>query len=218
MKIKWYGHAAFGITTGKGTRIIIDPYQSGFSGGLLSYGSITDPADIVLTTHDHGDHKYTNDIQGNFRHIGAEGRFELGDVKIRSIASFHDSARGTERGGNLIFVISADELTLVHLGDLGHTLDRDTLGNIGPADILLLPVGGLYTIDAAKATKVMHDIGPKITVPMHYRTEKCGFPISTVDEFTRGKKNVKVPGKSELEITRESLPENPEIIVLKYAL
>jgi len=218
MHIKWYGHAAFKITTDNGTRIIIDPYQSGFSGGALSYGRIADEADIVITSHDHGDHNYVKDIHGKYDHIRTEGNYEIRNVKIKLIPTFHDSSKGEERGNNLISVIATDGLTLVHMGDLGHDPGREILRIIGAVDILLLPVGGFYTIDAVAATKIMNDINPKVTIPIHYKTERCGFPITTVHEFTKGKNNVRTLQKSELEITKESLPKEPEIVVMQHAL
>ena len=218
MIIKWYGHAAFKITTASGTRIIIDPYQSGFSGGAISYGNIADEADIVITSHDHGDHNYVKEIRGKYDHIKAKGDYEIRDIKIKLIPTFHDTSKGKERGNNLISVIAADGLTLAHMGDLGHDPGKDILQMIGAVDILLLPVGGFYTIDAKVATNVMNDINPKITIPMHYRTEKCSFPITTVHEFTKGKDNTRTLRESELEITGESLPKGPEIVVLQHAL
>lgn len=218
MKIKWYGHAAFNITTEKGVKIIVDPYESGAFGGALSYGKIKDEADIVLTSHDHADHNYTKDIQGKFTHIDKKGIYEVKNVKIKAISSYHDPSKGRERGNNLIFVIEADGLILAHMGDLGHTLEKDTVKEVGKIDILFLPVGGFYTIDAKEAVKVMRDINPVITIPMHYKTEKCNLPISELKEFTGGKKSVKVTNVSEVEIKKETLPKEPEIIVLKYAL
>jgi len=218
MNIKWYGHAAFKITTAGGTRIIIDPYQSGFSGGAISYGNIADEADIVITSHDHGDHNYVKEIRGKYDHIKTEGDYEIRNVKIKLIPTFHDSSKGKERGNNLISVIAADGLTLAHMGDLGHDPGKDVLRMIGAVDILLLPVGGFYTIDAKTATKVMNDINPKVTIPMHYRTEKCSFPITTVHEFTQGKNNARTLQETELEITKESLPKEPGIVVLQHAL
>ena len=106
----------------------------------------------------------------------------------------------------------------MHLGDLGHDLAPETLKKIGKVDVLLLPVGGFYTIDALVATKVMNYILPSITIPMHYKTEKCSFPITTVAEFTRGKKNVQVMPKSEVKITAGTLPKEPEIIVLQHSM
>ena len=217
MNIEWYGHAAFKITTENGTRIIIDPYQSGFSDGALSYRTIDDEADIVITSHNHGDHNYTKSIRGKYDHIKKQGNYDIKGVKIETIPTFHDTSSGKERGDNLLTIISADGIKLLHLGDLGHDLDQSMLKKIGKVDVLLLPVGGFYTIDAQVATTVMNDIRPSITIPMHYRTEKCSFPITTVAEFTRGKKNVQVLPKSEVKITAGSLPKEPEIIVLQHA-
>jgi L-ascorbate metabolism protein UlaG (beta-lactamase superfamily) len=218
MEIKWYGHAAFRITTKEGTRIIIDPYESGFKDGLLTYGKIDEEADIVITSHEHGDHGYTKDIRGAYDRIGEEGAFAIRGITIRTLSTFHDDVKGARAGRNLITVISADGLIVAHLGDLGHPLDAETLQRVGPVDILLLPVGGLYTIDAETATKVMKDIGPAVTVPMHYKTAKCKFPITGVEEFTRGKSNVRLSQESVLKITKENLPREPEIVVLRHAL
>ncbi|MEI6152774.1 MAG: MBL fold metallo-hydrolase [Deltaproteobacteria bacterium] len=218
MKIKWYGHAAFKITTDKGVRIIIDPYESGAFGGALAYGKITEEADIVLTSHDHDDHNYTKDIKGSFTQIKQGVAHNMNNLVIKAIPTHHDSSKGKERGDNLVFVIEADGLTLAHMGDLGHALEKDTIDKIGKVDILLLPVGGFYTIDAGEATKVMNDIGPAITIPMHVKTDKCDFPIAKVSEFTAGKKGVKAAKTSEIEINKTGLPVEPEIIVMEYAL
>jgi L-ascorbate metabolism protein UlaG (beta-lactamase superfamily) len=218
MKIKWYGHAAFKITTGNGIRIIIDPYQSGAYGGALSYGKIEEEADIVLTSHDHDDHNYTKGIKGKYELIKDATQKDIKGVKIKGIPTFHDTSRGKERGKNVMFLIEADNLRVLHVGDLGHTLEKEKISEIGKIDILLIPVGGYYTIDAKEATLVMEALGPKVTIPMHFKTEKCGFPISEVEAFTEGKKNVKFMDSSEIEISLNTLPPSPEIYVLKHAL
>jgi L-ascorbate metabolism protein UlaG (beta-lactamase superfamily) len=217
MEIKWYGHAAFRIITQGGTRIILDPYESGFRDGLLSYEKIDEEADIVVTSHSHGDHSYTSDIRGTYDRVWEEGAFAIRGMTIRTIPTFHDDVSGARGGGNLITVISADGLTVAHLGDLGHLLPPETRKRIGQVDILLLPVGGFYTIGAEAATTVMNDIHPSVTIPMHYKTAKCAFPITGVEEFTRGKKNVHVLKESMLKITAETLPREPEIVVLEPA-
>lgn len=217
MKITWYGHAAFKIVTGKGVRIIIDPYQSGAFGGSLAYDKIADEADIVLTTHDHDDHNYTADIRGPFTKLDKPGEYEINGVRLRAVPVYHDASRGSQRGRNLIFVIEVDGLALAHLGDLGHTLDQETLKRVGKIDILLIPVGGFFTIDPGQATAVMESINPSLTIPMHYKTEKCAFPIAPVAEFTSGKSTIKNIDASETEITKASLPAKPTILVLRYA-
>jgi len=218
MKINWYGHSAFHILTDQGTRIIIDPYKSGAFNNALAYGPIKDKADIVITSHDHEDHNDTKDIQGKYVLINKAGTYDIKDVRIKTISTFHDPSEGKERGINLISTIRADNMVLAHLGDLGHSLDTPLLKEIGKVDILLLPVGGLFTIDAAVATEVMNAIKPIITIPMHYKTEKCVFPIDPVEDFTMGKKNVRVLNNFEVSISKATLPKEPEIIVLEHSL
>jgi len=218
MKITWYGHAAFRIVTEKGTGIIIDPYEAGAYDGALGYGKITDVADIVITSHDHADHNYTKDIQGKYNLIQEAGAYEIRDVKIETIPTFHDESGGKERGKNLISVIHTDGMILVHLGDLGHRVDLDILNKIGKIDILLIPVGGFFTIDAGTAAEVMDGIKPVMTIPMHFKTEKCGFPIAPVADFTKGRPNVRVLKESAISVSRESLPKTAEIVVLAHAL
>jgi L-ascorbate metabolism protein UlaG (beta-lactamase superfamily) len=219
MRIKWYGHSAFRLTSADGTNIVIDPYESGAFGGSLSYAPITDPADIVLISHDHNDHNYTSGIEGAYRDIRSEGSFDVKGIRITAIPTFHDLSKGSERGRNLVFVIDAavDGLTIVHLGDLGHNLDQDTISRIGKADVLMVPVGGFFTVDASTATKVVNALRPSVTIPMHFKTEKVKFPISGVDDFARDKENVRRMEVSEIEVTIAGLPEEPEIIVLRHA-
>jgi L-ascorbate metabolism protein UlaG (beta-lactamase superfamily) len=218
MKIKWYGHSAFQITTDSGTRIIIDPYESGAFGGSIAYGKIQDEADIVLTSHDHADHNYMKDIKGNFVHIKEAGQYEEKEIKIKAIPTFHDKSRGRERGMNLVFVMSAEDITIAHLGDLGHTLDSNTLQSIGKVDILLLPVGGFFTIDAKEATKVMNDINPAITIPMHFKTESIDLPIEGLEGFIKGKQNAKEAHAPEIVIISATLPKTNEVIIMRHAL
>ncbi len=218
MKIKWYGHAAFKVTTAGGVRVIIDPYESGAFGGALSYGRIVEEADIVLTSHDHEDHNYTKDITGGYRLVKDGGVYEERGVRVEGVPCYHDAVEGKERGKNLIFVIEADGIKVVHMGDLGHMLGPEVRKKIGRVDVLLIPVGGFYTIDPEEATRVVGDIDPRVTVPMHYRTARCAFPIEGVDAFTKGKKKVRVMSGSEIEIRTDSLPTEPEIIVLQHAL
>jgi L-ascorbate metabolism protein UlaG (beta-lactamase superfamily) len=218
MKIKWYGHAAFKITTEMGIRVITDPYKSGAFDGALSYGKITEEADIVLTSHDHDDHNYTKDIKGTYKHFHREGVYNEKGLTIEAYPCYHDSSKGQERGNNLIFVIDDGGMRLAHMGDLGHVLAQDTIKKMGRVDIVLLPVGGFYTIDSGEAGKVMQDIKPRITIPMHYKTPKCEFPIAGVDAFTAGKKGIKMANAYEIEVNKDGLPKEPEIIVMQYYL
>lgn len=218
MKIKWYGHAAFLITSERGIKIIIDPYESGAYGGQLSYGKIEDMADIVITSHDHADHNDIKNLPGSPQIIKGSGTKNIKGISIKGISTFHDSSKGSERGENTIFVLTVDEMQLCHLGDLGHILSEKEIKEIGPVDILMIPVGGFYTIDAKQATHVAEQIRPKILIPMHFKTKKCGFPIAPVDDFLKNKTNYKKAETSEVSITKPNLPQKTEIIVLDHAL
>jgi L-ascorbate metabolism protein UlaG (beta-lactamase superfamily) len=217
MKIKWYGHASFLITSDRGVKIITDPYEPGFM-GQLNYEKIGDSADIVLVTHDHGDHNHTATLPGSPQVVKGTGPKTVRGIPIKGISAFHDRSKGSERGVNTIFAFNVDGVHICHLGDLGHILNEKELANIGPVDLLLIPVGGYFTIDAGEATRVAEQVKPRILIPMHFKTEKCGFPISPVDDFLKGKPVVKRLGLSEATIDKSSLPRATEILVLEHAL
>ena len=218
MKIKWYGHSAFLITSDQGAKIIIDPYEPGAFGGQLSYGKIKDQVDIVLTTHDHADHNYTKDLPGTPQIVKGSGPKTAKGISMKGISTYHDPSQGSERGANTIFTLKIDNIQLCHLGDLGHLLSDKELAEIGPVDILLIPVGGFFTIDPKEATRVAEQIKPKILIPMHFKTAKCGFPIAPVEDFLKGKTNTKRPKVSEATFDKATLPQQMEIVVLEHAL
>jgi L-ascorbate metabolism protein UlaG (beta-lactamase superfamily) len=218
MKIRWYGHAAFLITSDQGVKIITDPYESGAYGGQLAYGKIKDQADIVLTSHDHADHNDTKSLAGSPQIVKGSGTKTIKGISFKGISAYHDPSRGSERGANTIFTFSVDGIRICHLGDLGHILSEKELTEIGPVDVLLIPVGGYFTIDPKEATKVAEQVKPKILIPMHFKTAKCGFPIAPVEDFLKGKSNLKRPKASEMVFDRATLPQEMEILVLEHAL
>jgi L-ascorbate metabolism protein UlaG (beta-lactamase superfamily) len=218
MKIKWFGHSAFLITSDQGPKIIIDPYEPGAFGGQLSYGKIIDQGDIVLTSHDHADHNYTKDIPGAPQIVKGTGSKTIKGISIKGISTYHDPSKGSERGTNTIFTIKLDNIRLCHLGDLGHLLSDKELAEVGPVDILLIPVGGFFTIDPKEATRVAEQIKPKILIPMHFKTQKCGFPIAPVEDFLKGKTNIRRAKASEAAFDKATLPRQMEIVVLEHAL
>ncbi len=217
MKIQWLGHAAFLITTAAGTKILTDPYEAGAYDGAVGYKKITVAADIVTHSHDHPDHA-TKNLAGNPTVVTSPQPKTVKDVLIKGLETFHDPSGGKERGKNIVFCMKADGITLCHLGDLGHPLNKSQIDALGKVDVLLMPVGGFFTIDAGEATKIMTELNPPLTIPMHFKTKVLGFPIAPVDEFLRGKNNARRANSSELELTKETLPKNPEIVVLDHAL
>jgi len=218
MKIKWYGHAAFLITSDGGVRMILDPYESGAYGGQLAYGKISDEADIAVASHDHADHGHTKGLPGSPQVVTGSGSQAAKGISFKGIATYHDSSKGSERGSNTIFTFSVDGIRVCHLGDLGHVLSEKEVAEIGPVDILFIPVGGYFTIDAQQASRVADQIKPKVLIPMHFKTEKCGFPIAPVDDFLKEKANLKRLKTSEVSFSKTSLPQRMEILVLEHAL
>lgn len=218
MKIKYYGHASFLITSKKDTKIVTDPYKPGCYDGGIKYGSIPDKADIVLMSHDHDDHNYSKGVGGNPQIINKSGSYSIKDIEIDGVTAYHDTSKGKERGANIIFYMKVDGVIVCHAGDLGEKLSDSKVSEIGVVDVLLVPVGGFFTIDADGATDTLNKLKPRIVIPMHYKTDKCGFPIATVDEFLKGKARVKKLDLSEIEIEKDKLPKETEIIVLKYSL
>ncbi len=213
MKIKYLAHAAFLITADAGTRIVTDPYTT--SPGL-KHGEIKEAADIVTVSHEHGDHNNTNAVSGNPKIVRASA--EVKGIKIRAIPAAHDDKGGSQRGKNNIFCFEVDGVNICHAGDLGHTLTNEQVKAIGKADVLMIPVGGFFTIDAKTATKVGEQLKPKVIIPMHYKTEKMDFPIAGVDEFIKGKSHVTRVNGSEIELKAGTLPAATQIMVLKASL
>lgn len=211
MKIKFLGHASFLITSDKGSKVITDPYKPGCFGGGIKYEPITEEANIVTISHEHDDHNETN-IKGNPSFVRGAGTKEVIGIKISGVETYHDESGGKERGSNTIFNMFIDDMNVVHLGDLGHILSSDDVKKIGNVDVLIIPVGGHFTIDAKNAEDVINALKPKIVIPMHFKTDKCGFPIAPVEDFTKGKEVKKTDG--ELEIKKENLPSETTIYVL----
>jgi L-ascorbate metabolism protein UlaG (beta-lactamase superfamily) len=213
MKIKYLAHAAFLITSDAGVRIVTDPYTT--SPGL-KHGAIQETADIVTVSHEHGDHNNVSAVRGNPKVLRSSG--EVKGIKIRAIPVAHDDKGGSQRGPNTIFCFEVDGLNICHCGDLGHALTDEQARAIGKVDVLMLPVGGFFTIDAKTAARVGEQLKPRIIIPMHFKTEKMDFPIAGVDEFIKGKSNITRSNSSEIELKIGTLPASTQIIVLKQSL
>ncbi|NWF77754.1 MAG: MBL fold metallo-hydrolase [Chloroflexi bacterium] len=215
MKIKWLGHACFLITSKGGVRIITDPYAVG-SG--IDYSPIKETADIVVVSHDHDDHSNVASVQGKPEVVRGSGTRIAKGIQFKGIASYHDAFQGEQRGPNTIFCFAVDNMKLCHLGDLGHMLSTGQVTEIGAIDILFIPVGGFLTIDAPMASQVCNQLKPKVVIPMHFKTPKCAYPIAGVEDFLKGKKNVRRVGGSEVDFEKEKLPAATEIVLLQPAL
>jgi len=214
MKVKWLGHACFLITSAGGLRIITDPYKTGAG---LDYKPINEKADIVTVSHDHADHNNTAAVSGQPQVVRTAGAKEVKEIKFKGVATYHDESRGKQRGTNIIFCFTLDGINLCHLGDLGHRLSPEEFAQIGQVDVLLTPVGGFYTIDARAANDVCQQLKPKVVIPMHYKTDKCAYPIATVEEFLKGRTPLRRLDSSEVDLQADKLPSD-ETLVLKHAL
>jgi L-ascorbate metabolism protein UlaG (beta-lactamase superfamily) len=215
MKIKWLGHASFMIISDTGTKIITDPY---FTGENLSYGEIRESADVVTISHDHSDHNNVAAVRGNPKVVSETVTTDVKGIKLKGIPCYHDDAQGKQRGKNILFCFEIDGIRVCHLGDLGHPLSDKEVAELGKVDILLIPVGGFYTLDARVAGQVCDRLKPKVILPMHFKNDRCAYPIAGVDEFLRGKKGVSQLNASEVEFKKGELPASTQIIVLKPAL
>jgi len=217
MRIRWFGHSSFGIYAKNGSIIITDPYKPGAFAGGIAYNPIDiNEPDIVTISHDHEDHNYTDDFSGEF--IEVRGDIVEKEITFTGIKTFHDQNRGADQGENMVICFKVDDINLCHLGDLGHNLSDQQIAQLGQVDILFIPVGGYFTIDGNIATDIIERLRPKISIPMHFKTAKCGFPIAEVEEFTKGKTNVNFVKTDEIELSHDKLPGLPEIIVLKHRL
>jgi L-ascorbate metabolism protein UlaG (beta-lactamase superfamily) len=214
MRLTYYGHSAFLLEAADGTRVILDPYRSGSFGGAFRYAAIPDTADAVLASHAHDDHGAVDAIPGNPRSLVHPSSAAVGPWRVTGIDVAHDAEGGRSRGKNTIMVLDDGDLRAAHLGDLGHTLDAKTVAAVGALDILMIPVGGHFTIDHKQAAEVVSALAPRIVIPMHFKTSRVDFPISTVEPFLLTQENVERPTSSTIEVTKATLP--PERVT--YAL
>lgn len=217
MEIRFYGHAMFGLTAG-GTTIVIDPFNDD-----VGYPRPDVEPDAVVTSHEHSDHGSVELIRGRprvLRGLADEGRTwaaldaRVGPVHITGVPTYHDTEQGRARGKNAVAVIEVEGLRIAHLGDLGHVLTPQQVSAIGQVDVLMIPVGGHFTIGPAQADQVIAQLKPRVVIPMHYKTAvNDSWPIRRLDDFLQGKADVKRVGAT-VTITHAALPVEQEVWVL----
>ena len=208
--LRWLGHECFEIKDG-GT-VVTDPHD----GPGIGLPRPDAKADIVTVSHGHFDHANGVSLvsKPDSLIIKTPGKYSAKGIIVRGIPTFHDKTQGSMRGKNVVFTIHIDELTFCHLGDLGHILSEEQLKEIGSVDVLLIPVGGHYTIDALEATEIVKKMAPRIVVPMHYKTRGLTVDIADVEPFLKGKENVRRILGNEVQIERSEMPSKTEIWVL----
>lgn len=201
MKVKWLGHACFLVTSDSGLRIVMDPYEAGFQ-GIISYEPVKEWADIVTISHQHGDHNYTGDLQGNPETVQGAGKHFVKGIEFIGLPSYHDRVSGQERGDNTVFTFTVDGIRICHCGDLGHPLDESSLDSLGHVDVLLIPTGGPPpTLELEEAIALWEKLQPGAIIPMHYRNSKCTFPKYGIDDLIALEPQAIRSSKSEAEFT-----------------
>ncbi|MDQ1261870.1 MAG: hypothetical protein QG575_1051 [Euryarchaeota archaeon] len=208
MIVTWLGHSCFLLKSDEGLSLLLDPFHE----CEVGYAMPETRADIVIISHDHLDHNNVDAAGSEAEVISGPGEYICRDMEILGIKSYHDAQSGKLRGTNTIFCFALDGIRVCHLGDLGHTLSLAQVKAIGSVDLLFLPVGGRYTIDAVGANRVMSQLHPVVTVPMHYRTEDLGFELDPVDDFLKGRESVKP--QEELQLTKEDLSDEGRVVLL----
>lgn len=205
MKIKYIGHSCFLLTSSNNVAILIDPYKTGAYGGSIRYGPILERADIVALSHEHEDHANVKDLLDQPLSVRADSRVR--GIEFDMVDTYHDNCEGQDRGANRVICFGMDEMRVCHLGDLGHVLTAEQVEKIGKVDVLFIPVGGRFTIGPAEADQVIEQLQPSIVAPMHFKTDKCLFPIEPVESFLEGKTEVRRSSSSEVIVNQPDLPE-----------
>jgi L-ascorbate metabolism protein UlaG (beta-lactamase superfamily) len=213
MDITYLGHSSFRLKS-KTASLITDPFDPKMVG--LPFPKVS--ADIVTISHNHGDHNKANLVKDVKRVVNGPGEYEINEVSILGFASFHDDKKGKLRGRNTIYVFEMEGLRIAHLGDLGHKLSEKMIEKIGDIDILMIPVGGEYTIDASVAAEIVRAIEPTLTIPMHFKTPKHNpqtfSKLATEEPFLK-ELGLPVEKLNKLTVSVGSIGEDQKIILLE---
>lgn len=215
MDIKYLGHSSFRLK-GKDASLVTDPFDSKMVG--LKYPKVK--ADIVTVSHDHNDHNKVDNVKETKRVVAGPGEYEISGVSIIGIPTYHDDKKGKERGKNTVYLIEMDEVRLAHLGDLGHELSEKVIEQLGDLDVLMVPVGGKFTINYQQAAEVVRNIEPSFILPMHYLLsgmDKDQFgDLKDADPFLK-EMGLPVAEEDKINVKPHSVGEEQKIVMLKPA-
>lgn len=211
MELSWLGHGCFRLKN-RDITIILDPFsnESGFSS--RGFGE----ADVITISHDHPTHNNVAAVSGHPRVINGPGEYEVAGVLITGVRTYHDGNKGAELGRNTAYVIEIDDMRVCHLGDLGHVPTPSQAEALNGAEVLLIPVGGHSTVDAAAAAEVISLLEPRLVVPMHYRVEGSESRLDTLDGFLRQMGIAEALPAARLTVTKTTLPLETTVSVLEY--
>jgi L-ascorbate metabolism protein UlaG (beta-lactamase superfamily) len=210
MEITWLGHSCFKLR-GKQASILTDPFDNTIGYNL---GKIT--ADIVTVSHDHPQHSFASGVGGDPKVLRGPGEYEIAGIFIYGTTTFHDSNKGQTRGKNTVYLMEIDDIKVCHLGDLGHALSAAQIEEISDTDVLLIPVGGVSTIDAAGAVEMINVVQPKIVIPMHYKTAVTKLELDPVDKFLKEMGIKEASPLPKLTVNKSMLPLETQVVVLDY--
>ncbi|MBS3817614.1 MAG: MBL fold metallo-hydrolase [Candidatus Thermoplasmatota archaeon] len=207
MRIRWHGHSCFEI--GDENKIVTDPHD----GVSIGINSPQVKGDIILVSHDHYDHAAVREVEKEDSEVLQDpGEKKYGDVQVKGIKTYHDESQGEKRGENIIYKFRTGGTQFCHLGDLGHTLNGETIQEIGEVDFLFIPVGGTFTLGPEGAKEVIEDIEPKIAVPMHFKIGGLSLDIMTIEPFLDQFPEEKIHKLGvELDFIPHDLPDETEI-------
>jgi L-ascorbate metabolism protein UlaG (beta-lactamase superfamily) len=206
--ITWLGLSCFRIR-GSQAVIVTDPFPPG-----LGYTLGKQTADIVTVSHQHPSHSYDQGISGEHRLLTGPGEYEISGVLILGIAAYHDAVKGQSRGKNIVYLMEIDGVAVCHLGDIGHVLSDEQVEEMGNVDILMLPVGGVSTINAAMAAEIIRKLEPKVVLPMHYKTPKTDRELEPVDNFLKEMGLGQVESRPKFSVSKSNLPISTQVILL----
>ncbi len=210
MEISWLGHSCFRLR-GRQATVITDPFSPD-----LGYSLGKPTATIVTVSHQHPGHSYTKGIGGSPRLVIGPGEYEISNVLIIGIATFHDEDRGNIRGKNTIYLIEMDEVSVCHLGDLGHVLTNEQVEELGNVDVLMVLVGGISTVNASKAAEIVRQLEPKVVLPMHYKTPAINRELEPVDRFLKEIGAHDIAPQAKLSLSKTNLPISTQVFLLEY--
>ncbi len=211
MEISWLGHSCFKLKSAQAT-IVTDPYSP-----ELGYSLDGASAQIVTVSHSHPGHSYVQGVAGNPKVISGPGEYEVSGVLIVGMKTYHDDTEGKTRGKNTVYLFTMDEMVICHLGDIGHLLTSEQIADIEIVDVLLLPVGGISTIDASVSAKIVRQLEPKIVIPMHYKTDVIKRELDPVDRFIKEMGAKEITPQPKLLVTKGNLPPGgTRVVLLSY--
>ena len=211
MKITWLGHSSFRLVESTGTTVVTDPYDA-----YIGYEMPEVSADIVTVSHSHRDHNKVSRVSGSPEILSRAGAYDISGVHILARRTYHDGEEGSRRGENLVFKFRMDGVDICHMGDIGEECTAMLVDSIAPVNVLLIPVGGTYTIDAEQAKEYIDRIMPAIVIPMHYKTKGLNLDIDKIDAFTDkfDSDEVEELEDSELELFRDDISEETTKIIV----